>query len=68
MNSDEKRARNEAKKVGLVLRKRRARNSYCSPSGYVLIDPMINGVVAGATPLPYSLTLAEVAEIISSRA
>lgn len=68
MNSDEQRVRNLAKAAGLILRKRRGNFARSLPGGYLLIDPAVNGVVAGATPNPYGLSLEEAADFISSRA
>lgn len=52
----EKSYRRQAEKAGLMLRKR--------GDGYMVVDVSTNGVVAGAWPTEFSLTLEDVGEVL----
>jgi hypothetical protein len=54
----ENRVRRMAGRQGLLLSKSRRRDPLALDfGGYMLVDSRSNAVVAGAEPLPYSLTL-----------
>ena len=60
MNTNEKRVRRLAQRFGLALAKSRVRSGEAlSFGGYMLVDPLLNTVVVGSTPYPYSLSLDE---------
>jgi len=55
----ENRLRRMAKRQGLRLRKSR-------DDGYMIVDPSINAVVCGGSPIPFCLSLDDVEEWLMS--
>lgn len=58
MEMTEQQVRQRARKLGLELVRSRTRNP-ADPAygGFMLVDPVINGAVAGAEPFAFSLSL-----------
>ena len=67
--SREIRLRNAAKRQGLALMRSRRRDPHAlGYGGYMLVDPFrSNAIVAGGRPHPYSMTLDDVEQFLTSR-
>ena len=68
MTKDERRVRRLARNAGLLLRKSRCRNSEAPGfGGFVLVNPALNGIVAGGGPYAFSLSLETAEAWIAAR-